>query len=262
MKLIRASAKILDHNPSYGQMLNNIAGASALCYNTTVEEHVERMEHYIQLRMAAGHNSVLEHSSISVLITTDRGVTHELVRHRICSFTQESTRYCNYSKDKYDGHVTFVLPPWFANILPGVYQQDVEAEKSDAPDPDYFINSLDDSEFSVMCGPDDIPAHYFDPQESIFMYGLWQAEASYLKALRLGLTPEKARGLLPHHTKADIVVTANIREWRHILSLRALGTTGRPHPQMVEIMQPLLAELKQRYPVFFKDLGSEEVKNA
>ena len=128
----------------------------------------------------------------TILFTCDRGVSHELVRHRPAAFAQESTRYCNYSKDKFDNQVVFIEP----------------------------------------C---------FWPDHDSVKYRLWkdlcdQAETAYFELLNEGATPQEARGVLPNSTKTEIFVTATEDEWKHILNLRYIGTTGAPHPQMLEVM--------------------------
>ena len=144
----------------------------------------------------------LIHQDLTVKFTVDRGVTHELVRHRDCSFAQESTRYCNYSKGKFGNEITVIEPCFF--------------------DP--------------------------DAEGTITKYAMWQtacedAEQTYCDLLKAGATPQQARDVLPTSTKAEIIMTANICEWIHILELRALGVTGKPHPQMEEVMIPLAKEL-------------------
>jgi thymidylate synthase (FAD) len=161
-----------------------------------------------------GHESVIEHFSISVRFIVDRGVSHELVRHRLCLFSQESTRYCNYK-----GGVTFIIPPW-VNIEPGEYKFDSELK----------IKSLSSIRWAQA---------------------LWDAEDSYLRLLTDGWTPQQARSVLPNSLKTEIVCTANIREWRHILKLR---TSPAAHPQFLEIAKPLLQEFKNKIPVLFDDL--------
>lgn len=144
----------------------------------------------------------LVHQTLSAKFTSDLLIQRELVRHRDASFAGESTRYCNYSLDKFGNEITVIEPCFF--------------------DP--------------------------DEEKSITKYAMWQtacedAEETYFDLLKAGATPQEARAVLPVATKCDTVVTANIREWIHILELRALGTTGKPHPQMLEIMVPLAKEL-------------------
>lgn len=150
----------------------------------------------------SGHESVLEHFNISVRFICDRGVTHELVRHRLCAYTQESTRYCNYQ-----GDVRFI-------------------------EPDFELTELDKAFLQTV-------------------------EAHYTARIRQGLKPQQARYFLVHGLKTEIVHTANIREWRHIMRFR---TARAAHPQMRGLMRPLLRELRDRLPVLFDDVGvlSEE----
>lgn len=141
-----------------------------------------------------------------------RGVSHELVRRRLASYAQESTRYCNYSKGKFDGEITVINP---------------------------FGNRDDrDDMFSVWC----------------WKTACQEAEEAYMLMLDKGITPELARSVLPHSLKTEVVMTANMREWRHFFKLRALGVTGRPHPQMVQVAMPLLKECAEAMPELFGDL--------
>lgn len=141
---------------------------------------------------------LMKHITHTVKFVCDRGVSHELVRHRNCAFAQESTRYCNYSKDKFGNEIT-VIEPCFG-------------ESFDMTD---WRSSIKLSE-----------SHYFD-------------------LLEKGATPQEARVVLPNSLKTEIIVTANEKEWQHIVDLRAKGTTGAPHPQMKEIMYPWYLELKK-----------------
>lgn len=138
----------------------------------------------------------MTHKDVSVLFTVDRGVSHEIVRHRDASFAQESTRYCNYS-----GDVTFIRPCFFVE---------------DTPEMDSWVDSC------------------------------MRAEMDYTWMLGLGRTPQEARAVLPNSLKTELVMTANLREWEHFFKLRALGTTGKPHPQMAEVADPLLDEFTER----------------
>lgn len=160
----------------------------------------------------------LVHEYMSVLFTTDRGVTHELVRHRPCSFAQESTRYCNYSKDKHDNQVTFIEPLFYGDGREDEYNA--------------WRSAMED------------------------------AECYYLGLIERGSKPQEARSVLPHSTKVDIVMTANLMEWNHIFSLRACNSTGPAHPQMREIMCPCLRDAREMYPFAFGDLVMpEEIVN-
>jgi len=149
------------------------------------------------------------HETLTVKFTVDRGVTHEFVRHRPASFAQESTRYCNYSKGKFGEEITVIEPCYLKR-----------------PEGDETLSTEQWAE----------------------RYGAWEhacktAEECYFRMLKDGATPQEARAVLPTSTKADLIITATVEEWLHILDLRALGVTGKPHPQMLEVMVPLAKEL-------------------
>ena len=148
----------------------------------------------------------LIHGDLSVKFTTDRGISHEIVRHREASFAQESTRYCNYGNA---GEITGIRPCYLAE------------------------DSLEFDEWAESC---------------------MRAELGYIRLLNTGFTPQQARAVLPTSLKTELVMTANLREWRHFFKLRALGVSGKPHPQVVEVALPLLRELQEKIPVVFEDL--------
>jgi len=161
---------------------------------------------------------VIEHESISVRFIVDRGVSHELVRHRLCAFSQESTRYCNYK-----GGMTFVIPPW----LP--------------------LLNLDEGKFECFKFPDNRSAG-----ENEWLSSMMDIENRYLALLAdHKWTPQQARTVLPNSLKTEIVMTTNLREWRHVLKLR---TSHAAHPQMREIMVPLLEDLVITLPEIFGDI--------
>ena len=161
------------------------------------------------------------HETFSVLFTVDRGVTHELVRMRDCSFAQESTRYCNYNLGKFGNEITVILPCFFDTGM------------------DTHSNSLVYKEWESACK---------------------NAEASYFKLLEYGAKPQEARDVLPTSVKADIVMTTNLAEWKHIFNLRACDSTGPAHPQMKEVMIPLFKEMREKYPFAFGDMvAADEV---
>ena len=207
---------------SYADMLFVVVSASSVCYNKCVPYLIEESEELIRARIKAGHESVIEHVGFSVMFTVDRGITHEIVRHRLASYTQSSTRYI-----KQADHVRFIIPPCLQDELPeGTYT--------------YLGYPIDEDLLS--------------DKATKWLNAILEAEDTYHNFLRMGWEPEKARGVLPNATAAKIMVTANMRQWRHIFRLRALGTTGRPHPQMQEVMKPLLYKVQECFPVFFEYL--------
>ena len=221
MKAIKPSYEILVTKEQADQMTLNMEKFGRVCYKSEpvqVEDPVMRANKFIKDKISAGHESIIEHEKVTVIITCDRGVTHEIVRHRLASYSQESTRYCNYSKDKFGNEITVI------DLATG-FNYDLDNENDKAK------------------------------------YEVWQeamknAEKSYFKMLELGAKPQEARSVLPNSTKAEIVVTMNMRSWRHFFSLRAIGTTGAPHPQMKEIAEPMLRDFYKLFPGVFSDLAS------
>lgn len=152
---------------------------------------------------------------VAVHFVCDRGVSHEYVRHRVMSFAQESTRYCNYSKDKFGNELTFIQPCW-----------------------------LDDERLKLY-GPYHTVIRDKSP-ESIFIANLNNAERDYLDLIGLGWKPQEARAVLPNSLKTELVVTGFTSDWNHFFDLRARGTTGAPHPQAKELAEPLMKEFIAR----------------
>lgn len=221
MKLINPSHKILseiDRN----KILIAIEKAGRTCYKSEDKITSESASKFVEGIMKRGHESVIEHISLSVRFICDRGVTHELVRHRLAAYSQESTRYCNYSKDKFNNQLTFILPNWFEEIKEGEYNY-------------YNLKS--------------------DSIEASWVFALLKIEEEYQLLIKNGWSPQQARSVLPNALKTEIVTTANLREWRHILKLR---TSAAAHPQIREIMIPLLDELKKILPEIFGDINKGE----
>lgn len=208
MQIVQAGYEILD--PLNGEeILKKIERIARVCYKSEDLIGEGTAERMVRALIKRGHEAMLEHFSFSVKFIVDRGVSHEIVRHRVASFAQESTRYCNYGKS---GNVAFIRPCFF---------------EEDTPEMDNWLDSC------------------------------MRAESAYLYQLNKGRTPQEARAVLPTSLKTELVMTANLREWRHFFKLRAVGTTGKPHPQMIEVAVPLLKELQERVPVIFEDLAYE-----
>lgn len=208
MTIIDPSFTWLGNAPDGDQMLANIAAAGRVCYQS---ESKSDDAAFVRKRIGQGHESILEHEKISVRIICDRGVSHELVRHRIASYSQESTRYCNYSKGKFGSELTFIRPYW------------------------------DDRSIRA---------------EMIRLRACWQeaclnAEWSYKKMIDMGCTPEAARAVLPNCLKTEVVMTANLREWRHFFKLRCAPAA---HPDMRIVANMLLTAFKDVVPVVFDDI--------
>ena len=208
MQAIKAYTQI--YNDFDGQkILETIEKVARTCYKSDGKINEGSAAKMVASLIKSGHEAMLEHVSVTVKFVVDRGISHELVRHRLASFAQESTRYCNYSKDDFGSEITFIIPEYLDYKSAGwnTWKETMKA-----------------------------------------------CEDSYFKLLDIGLTPQEARAVLPNSLKTEVVMTANLREWRHFFKLRALGTTGKPHPQMLEVTVPLLEDFKQMIPVVFDDL--------
>lgn len=205
MKIIKPSYEIISEVNGL-KMLQFIEFVGRKCYKSEDKITDYSAFKFVKTLIDKQHESVLEHQSISVLFICDRGISHEIVRHRLASFSQESTRYCNYSKGKFGNELTFI----------------------------------------------DIRPHVNDEMYECWLSDLFLIETYYFELLEKGATPEISRDILPTSLKTELVVTANLREWRTIFKQRTAPTA---HPQMRELMQPLLDEIKTIVPIVFDDIN-------
>ncbi len=226
MKLIHQSHEIL-HLDADPLKLIEVAGRT--CYKSESKICEGSDVKFTAMLLGRHHESVIEHSLLTVRFITNRGVTHEDVRHRISSYSQESTRYCNYGgKD-----MQFIIPVWTEEAALLVAQENIMKENR-------YIRQATD-----MLLRSENPI-------DVFVASCILAEFSYRRLLGLKWTPQQAREVLPNALKTEIVHSANFRAWRHILKER---TSTAAHPQMRALMLPLLAELKTRVPVIFDDIN-------
>jgi thymidylate synthase (FAD) len=221
LKLIKPYYKILKYPKIEDLWI--IEDAGRVCYKSEDKITKDSYRTFFENLLKRNHEAVLEHSQITVKFICDRGISHELVRHRLASFCQESTRYCNYSKDKFDNQVTFIIPSW------------------------------------VKLSVDDLNNGHISPKDNydvlIWVKEIEQIEKRYFQLIEdFKWTPGQARSILPNSVKTEVVMTANIREWRHVLKLR---TSKKAHEQMRELMIPLLEELQTKVPVLFDDINKE-----
>ena len=226
MKLIRPYTKILttfyDNDNGSSEILKNIERAGRTCYKSEDFITTDSATKFVEMIIKRGHESVLEHQSLSVLFVCDRGVSHEIVRHRLASFSQESTRYCNYSKEKFGSEITFIIPEWIS---------DEQIELVQKMNEHNYMDILDTTKA---------------------WYGaILHSQNAYNLLTKLNWQAQQARSVLPNSLKTEIVVTTNLREWRTIFKQR---TSKATHPQMRELMIPLLEELKIKIPVIFDDI--------
>lgn len=187
-------------------ILKQIEKCGRVCYKSENKITDDSCIRFAQNIMKRGHEAVLEHCSFTVKFICDRGVSHEIVRHRLASYCQESTRYCNYGKDQFGSEITVIEP---------------------------------------LCLERDTDGYNYwrDACES--------AENGYFHLLDWGCSPQEARSVLPNSLKTEVVMTANIREWRHFLKLR---TAQAAHPQMREVANMLLSMVQKEIPVLFDDI--------
>lgn len=199
---------IIEETLNGEETIKRIERFGRTCYKSEDRITDESAKNFICNIIKRGHESVLEHEKITVRVVCDRGVSHEIVRHRIASYSQESTRYCNYSNDKFGSELTFILP---------VFWDNKERKKE-----------LD-----------------------LWKQAMLNAEKSYFALLEAGAQPQEARSVLPNSLKTEIVMTMNLREWRHFFRLR---TSEASHPQMRQIAQAMLAEFRNKVPFIFDNI--------
>lgn len=205
MKIINPSFEIL--SPVDGQaILQHIERCGRVCYKSEDKITDTSAQTFVDSIIKRGHEAVLEHASVTVKFVVDRGVSHEIVRHRLAAYCQESTRYCNYSKDGFGGQVTFIQPNFLDRGTRGW---------------------------------------------ELWVLACEQAEKAYFDLLNWGCSPQEARAVLPNSLKTEVVMTANLREWRHFFKLR---TAPAAHPQMREVTIPLLRRMQELIPVVFDDI--------
>lgn len=215
MKIIKPGFVWMDGAPNGRAILENIARMGRIAYQS---QRTDGADKFVRNIIKRGHESVLEHEKLSIILTCDRGVTHELVRHRIASYTQESTRYCNYGNARFDEGVSYI------GIYDGIqYDQGMRGLTADA------IAAIV-SEWTQACE---------------------DAERHYNEMIRLGATPQIARSVLNNSTKTQIGITMNLRAWRNFFKLR---TAPDAHPQMRLVAEEILKAFQQTVPVVFEDL--------
>ena len=188
------------------KIMKNIEKACRTCYRSEGLITEDSYKKLLKNCINRGHESVLEHEKITIRMICDIGVYKDLTRHRFGSFSIESTRYCNYGKDKFDNEVKFIQP---CNIDIGTVEY----------------------------------GHWLNIMQVI--------NNTYNEMSKLGCTPDQMRMILPHSTAAEVTMTANIREWRHILTLRC---SQAAHPSIQQILIPLLLKFKSTMPELFDSI--------
>lgn len=208
MKIIEPKIYVEDYDGI--KIMKRLERACRTCYKSENLITEDSYKHLLTNCLNRGHESILEHEKISIRMICDIGVYKDLTRHRFASFSIESTRYCNYGKDKFDNEIKFIKP-----------------------------------------------VHIEEGTEN---YKIWEdtmkyIEKQYMKMGEAKATPDQMRMLLPHSTAAEVCMTANIREWRHILSLRCSKMT---HPAVRQLLIPLLLKFKKDMPELFENVEYDE----
>lgn len=221
-------------------ILRRLERYGRVCYKSEESSAKNGAADFIRKIIASGHESVIEHEKVTVRFICDRGVTHEVVRHRLAAYSQESTRYCNYTKGKFGSEISAIEPIFFLR------QSDTK-------------EVLVPSQWS-FCAPHQLYIATHTPMSlnefDVWFMGMLFAEWAYETLINtFKRSPQEARTVLPNSLKTEIVVTYNLREWRHFFKLR---TSKKAHPQMRELTIPLLAEFKKKIPVIFEDIPVEE----
>lgn len=212
MKLVKPSIQFLWATKN---SLETIERAGRTCYKSEDKITEGSAERFVIMLLEYEHHAMIEHASTSYRVICDRGVTHEIVRHRLFSYAQESTRYCNYK-----GGVTFILPCWMYHL----------AESGQDKYDEYGLS------------------YSRKPFEDLWIEFLEDCEEAYCTAIKRGWSPQQARSVLPNALKTEIVITGNLREWMHFFKLR---TTKAAHPQMQEIANMLLEDIRKHVPIIF-----------
>ena len=206
MKCVKPSVNFMQ--PVDGAaILKHLEACGRVCYKSEGRITEGSAEKFVRDVIKRGHEAVLEHVSVTVKFICDRGVSHEIVRHRLASYCQESTRYCNYSKEGFGSEITVIEPPFFE-----------------------------------------------DGQLATWYQAMDMAENRYLTLLSRGASPQEARSVLPNSLKTEVIMTANMRQWRHFLRLRC---SKAAHPQIRELALSLLEQFHDAVPVIFDDIYKE-----
>ncbi|MDD3024037.1 MAG: FAD-dependent thymidylate synthase [Syntrophomonadaceae bacterium] len=189
------------------RVISKLERYARVCYKSEGQMTEQGDPDFLKRIIKSGHESIIEHEKITLMFIIDRGISHEIVRHRAgAAYSQESTRYCNYSKDKFSNEIS-VIDPYF-------FRDDPQAYK-------------------------------------LWMDSCQTAESSYMNLLKAGRSPQEARSVLPNSLKTEIVVSYNMREWRHFLRLRC---DKAAHPQMRQVGIPILLLFREKIPVLFADV--------
>lgn len=244
MQIVKPYARMVNFNDCSGQdMLKRIEWCGRISHRSEDAQGDETWGRFIQA-VVIGHGdwSIVEHISMSADFLVDRGITHEIVRHRLAGYTQESTRFVNYQKK---------MPPSFIYPQIGIDCQQCLSGSNDtfAHAGRYVHEPPEDGQDYINC-----------PYEDNWLNSIGMAEHSYQRLLAKGWTPQEARSVFPNALASRIIMTCNLRNWRHFFIMRS---TREAHPQMREVVIPLLKEFQLKIPILYDDIipNSRQVDN-
>lgn len=210
--------------------VNMVDGKAYITTNLRVLVENGRMDDLKELCEPTVHHE----RRVTVHFTTQVAITREFNRHRVNSMAEQSTRYCNYSKEKFGAEITINLPQWVKELPDGAWTSMVKQGTV----------SLDDDAFLALTKK--VVAGEADAADN-WLFANLAAERAYLNLTALGRKPQEARVVLPLDTNTELIHTAFLSDWKHFFDLRALGTTGAPHPDAKAVALPLYEEMKKRY---------------
>jgi thymidylate synthase (FAD) len=218
MKIVKPSVELISITPDAEKLIER---AGRTCYKSEDKIIGGSAAKFIKMILERGHESVIEHASASFKIVSDRGVLNEVVRHRIASYSQTSTRYVNYSNGKFNKEISVIEPPGLSQCYDPRFHGCIRTDLS-------------------CC-----PWHSWSAS-------VQRAEDSYMQMIDQGMSPQIARSVLPLCLASELIMTANMREWRHFIKLR---TSKAAHPQMIEIATMIRDKLIEVAPSVFGDLA-------
>ena len=199
------------------KIMKNIEKACRTCYRSEGLITEDSYKKLLKNCINRGHESILEHEKVTIRMVCDIGVYKDLTRHRFGSFSIESTRYCNYNKDKFGNEIKFIEPVFYTDS--------------------WKLANYEGAAMTIE-----------ELKSSVWYNCMEEIEDSYNYMGELECTPDEMRMLLPHSTAAEVTMTANIREWRHILELRC---NKAAHPAIRQLLIPLLLKFKEDMPELF-----------
>lgn len=210
-------------------LVSHVERCGRICYKSEDKITEDSADKFVRNICRNRHESVLEHATVTAIIVCSRACSHQLVRHRIAAYSQESQRYCNYGKVD---SLKVICPPSIG-LFPGNYESC------------YYGNK-----FPTTCC--DGQAVIFNPRQTAWIHQVDGAYQEYKNELSLGVKSEDARYVLPNATKTELAVTFNLRQWRHVFQERALNSHAQW--EIKSIFLAILANLQIYFPAVFDDL--------